>query len=102
MVADGDRVGGMPWAEFGACRGGDPDQLFVQGAAQHRAKRVCDRCPVRLDCAVEALNNRIEFGVWGGLTERQRRTILSRRPDVVSWRPLLLGLSPNKPAAPAA
>ncbi len=57
------------------------------------AKRVCDGCPVRLECAVEALNNRIEFGVWGGLTERQRRLLLNRRPDVVSWRPLLVGLS---------
>lgn len=81
----------MRWAARGACVNGDPDLLFVRGAAQHEAKRVCTGCPVRLDCAVEALNNRIEFGVWGGMTERQRRLILERRPDVVSWRPLLVG-----------
>jgi WhiB family redox-sensing transcriptional regulator len=37
----------------------------------------------------EALDNRIEFGVWGGMTERERRALLRRRPDVDSWRELL-------------
>lgn len=79
----------MSWAERGACRDVDPDTLFVPGAAQHRAKRVCDACPVRTECLAEALDNRMEFGIWGGLTERERRSLLRRRPDVVSWRPLL-------------
>jgi len=35
------------------------------------------------------LDGRIEFGVWGGLTERERRALLRRRPNVVSWRALL-------------
>ncbi|MCW2724231.1 MAG: WhiB family transcriptional regulator, partial [Frankiales bacterium] len=33
--------------------------------------------------------NRVEFGVWGGMTERERRALLRRRPDVTSWRQLL-------------
>ncbi|MGZ4578887.1 MAG: WhiB family transcriptional regulator, partial [Mycobacterium sp.] len=33
----------------------------------------------------EALDNRVEFGVWGGMTERQRRALLKQHPDVVSW-----------------
>jgi WhiB family redox-sensing transcriptional regulator len=37
------------------------------------------------ECAAEALDNRMEFGVWGGLTERQRRALLKRHPDVDSW-----------------
>lgn len=81
--------GAMAWAERGACRDVDPDSLFVPGAAQHRAKRVCLACPVRVDCLVEALDNRMEFGIWGGMTERERRSLLRRRPEVVSWRPLL-------------
>ena len=54
--------------------------LFVQGAAQNRAKAVCMRCPVRTECLADALDNRIEFGVWGGMTERERRALLRRRP----------------------
>lgn len=82
-------VGAMVWAERGACRDADPDSLFVPGAAQHRATRICGSCPVRLDCLAEALDNRMEFGIWGGMTERQRRSLLRRRPDIASWRPLL-------------
>jgi WhiB family redox-sensing transcriptional regulator len=77
------------WAARGACRASDPDALFVQGAAQNRAKLVCAACPVRTECLADALDNRIEFGVWGGMTERERRALLRRRPNVQSWRRLL-------------
>ncbi|GAB2693006.1 WhiB family transcriptional regulator [Thalassiella azotivora] len=77
------------WAERGACRASDPDALFVQGAAQNRAKTVCLGCPVRTECLADALDNRVEFGVWGGMTERERRALLKRRPNVQSWRRLL-------------
>lgn len=77
------------WADHAACRDGDPDALFVQGAAQNRAKAICMGCPVRTECLADALDHRIEFGVWGGMTERERRALLRRRPDVGSWRRLL-------------
>ena len=77
------------WASRGACRTADPDSLFVQGAAQNRAKAVCMSCPVRTECLADALDNRIEFGVWGGMTERERRALLRRRPNVRSWQRLL-------------
>ncbi len=77
------------WAARGACRTADPDLLFVQGAAQNRAKAVCMACPVRTECLADALDNRIEFGVWGGMTERERRALLRRRPNVASWSRLL-------------
>jgi WhiB family redox-sensing transcriptional regulator len=77
------------WASRGACRAADPDSLFVQGAAQNRAKSVCMSCQVRTECLADALDNRIEFGVWGGMTERERRALLRRRPNVQSWRRLL-------------
>ncbi len=77
------------WGERANCRTSSPDALFVQGAAQHEAKRVCYGCPVRTECLAEALDGQIEFGVWGGLTERERRALIRRRPNVVSWRALL-------------
>ncbi len=71
------------------CREIDPDALFVQGAAQNRAKLICRGCPVRTQCLAEALDGRIEFGVWGGMTERERRALLRRRKDVTNWHELL-------------
>ena len=77
------------WAPLGSCSKSDPDALFVQGAAQQTAKVVCQRCPVIAECLADALDNRTEFGVWGGMTERERRALLRRRPDVRSWTELL-------------
>jgi WhiB family redox-sensing transcriptional regulator len=77
------------WAQRARCRQSAPDELFVQGAAQNRAKAVCMGCPVRTECLADALDNRVEFGVWGGMTERERRALLRRRPNVTSWRGLL-------------
>jgi WhiB family redox-sensing transcriptional regulator len=77
------------WTTRAACRAGGPDDLFVQGAAQNRAKAICLGCPVRTECLADALDNRVEFGVWGGMTERERRALLRRRPDVTSWRSVL-------------
>jgi WhiB family redox-sensing transcriptional regulator len=78
MIAD--------WPSQAACRTGDPDALFVQGAEQNVAKRICRGCPVRYECLADALDNRIEFGVWGGMTERERRALLRRHPNVPNWR----------------
>jgi WhiB family redox-sensing transcriptional regulator len=78
------------WTVNAACRTSDPDALFVQGAAQNRAKMICAGCEVRTECLADALDNRVEFGVWGGMTERERRALLRRRPQVTSWRSLLL------------
>jgi WhiB family redox-sensing transcriptional regulator len=77
------------WAMHAACRQASPDELFVRGAEQHKAKVLCAGCPVRTECLAEALDNNIEWGVWGGLTERERRAILRKRPNVTSWRDLL-------------
>ncbi len=77
------------WTAYGACGAASPDDLFVEGAAQRAAREVCLRCPVRFECLVDALDNRVAFGVWGGMTERERRALMRRFPDVESWRELL-------------
>lgn len=77
------------WTSVAACKTTDPDELFVQGAAQNRVKTICVSCSVRTECLADALDNNIEFGVWGGMTERERRALLRRRPHVTSWRQLL-------------
>ncbi|GAB3000061.1 WhiB family transcriptional regulator [Amycolatopsis acidiphila] len=77
------------WRTDALCRDTDPDELFVRGAEQNRAKVVCMGCPVRTECLAEALDSRISFGIWGGMTERERRALLRRRPDVTSWSELL-------------
>jgi WhiB family transcriptional regulator, redox-sensing transcriptional regulator len=75
----------IAWVSQARCRAADPDELFVRGAAQHKAAVICRHCPVILECGADALDNRVEFGVWGGMTERQRRALLKQHPEVVSW-----------------
>lgn len=76
-----DPPGGVP--ECG------PGRAVTDGAGQNRAKAVCAGCPVRTECLAQALDSRIEHGIWGGMTERERRALLKRRPTVGSWRNLL-------------
>jgi len=73
------------WVSEGLCRDKDPDELFVRGAAQRRAAVICRHCPVMQQCATDALDNKVEYGVWGGMTERQRRALLKENPEVISW-----------------
>ena len=75
----------IAWVSSARCRSTDPDDLFVSGAAQRKAAVICRHCPVMAECAAEALDNRMEFGVWGGMTERQRRALLKQHPEVDSW-----------------
>jgi len=74
----------MDWADRGLCRA-QAEQMFAEGAAQNEAKAVCVECPVRLDCLAYALDHREEYGVWGAMTERERRALLRGHPAVTSW-----------------
>ncbi|WP_373298340.1 WhiB family transcriptional regulator [Nakamurella endophytica] len=79
------------WSVRAVCSGSDPDALFVTGAAQREAAKMCAGCPVKLECLADALDNQVEYGVWGGMTERQRRALLKKSPEVTSWREVLEG-----------
>lgn len=79
------------WITQAHCRNIDPEELFVRGAAQRKAVAICRHCPVVLQCRADALDNNVEFGVWGGMTERQRRALLRKHPEVTSWADFFAG-----------
>jgi WhiB family transcriptional regulator, redox-sensing transcriptional regulator len=85
IICAADSESRIAWVSKALCRAADPDELFVRGAAQRKAAVICRHCPVMLECGADALDNRVEFGVWGGMTERQRRALLKQHPEVVSW-----------------
>ncbi|MBS5826809.1 WhiB family transcriptional regulator [Actinomyces sp.] len=74
------------WAAKALCATETPDALFVQGAAQRQVRSRCIACPVRLECLADALQSEANFGVWGGLTERERRAMLRYYTHVTDWR----------------
>lgn len=70
----------MSWKPLGACIGMDPDMFFPpKGPSPKEAKAVCARCPVRQECLDYSMEANEKFGVWGGLTERERRILRSER-----------------------
>jgi WhiB family transcriptional regulator, redox-sensing transcriptional regulator len=77
------------WILRAACRTTDAEALFVQGIRQKVVKRICDGCPVSYDCLAAALDNRIDTGIWGCVTERERRALLRQHPSVSDWRGVL-------------
>ena len=81
----------IEWVKKARCRSKNPDDLFVTGAAQKKAATICRHCPVIAECLADALDNQVEFGVWGGMTERQRRALLKQHPEVVSWSDFFAG-----------
>ena len=68
------------WMDQGNCRNYPPATFFPSdGVGVDRARKICTGCPVLDTCLEYALDQRIEHGVWGGCSERERRRILKRR-----------------------
>ena len=77
--------GDRRWQERANCLGVDPDLFFPErGASTREAKAVCGGCEVKADCLEYALDNGEKFGIWGGLSERERRRL--RRQRALSTR----------------
>ncbi len=73
---DGERR----WQEEANCLGVDPDLFFPErGASTREAKAVCRSCEVRVDCLEYTLAHGEKFGIWGGLSERERRRVRRQR-----------------------
>jgi len=70
------------WQEKALCAQTDPEAFFPEkGGSTREAKRVCGSCEVRAECLEYALENDERFGIWGGLSERERRRM--RRSQAV-------------------
>lgn len=64
------------WQERALCAQTDPDAFFPEkGGSTREAKKTCLTCEVRDDCLEYALANDERFGIWGGLSERERRKL---------------------------
>jgi WhiB family redox-sensing transcriptional regulator len=68
------------WQRRANCMGVDPELFFPErGASTREAKEVCRGCVVRLDCLEFAIANSEKFGIWGGMSERERRRVRRAR-----------------------
>ena len=64
------------WQEQALCAQTDPEAFFPEkGGSTREAKRICQACAVRDECLEYALLNDERFGIWGGLSERERRRL---------------------------
>lgn len=71
-----------PWRDDAICAQTDPEAFFPEkGGSTKEAKKICQGCPVRHECLQYALDHEERFGIWGGLSERERRR-LKRGIDV--------------------
>ncbi|WP_138733412.1 WhiB family transcriptional regulator [Modestobacter excelsi] len=70
------------WREWALCAEVDPDAFFPgKGESTRDAKNICRRCLVRIECLRSALANDERFGIWGGLSDRERRRFRLRAAD---------------------
>ncbi|WP_418276162.1 WhiB family transcriptional regulator [Isoptericola jiangsuensis] len=69
----------LGWQERALCAQTDPEAFFPEkGGSTREAKKVCTSCEVRAECLDYALENDERFGIWGGLSERERRKLKRR------------------------
>ncbi len=78
---DGEEINASAWQERANCRGADPNLFFPgQGGSTREAKAMCAACEVRDDCLEFAVTEGERMiGIWGGLSERERRKIRGQR-----------------------
>lgn len=70
-----------PWVGDALCPQTDPEAFFPEkGGSTRAAKKICEGCDVREQCLDYALRNDERFGIWGGLSERERRKLRRPRP----------------------
>lgn len=79
-IVDGEAIVEEPnWQERALCAQTDPEAFFPEkGGSTREAKKVCLGCDVRSECLDFAVANEERFGIWGGLSERERRKLYKR------------------------
>jgi WhiB family redox-sensing transcriptional regulator len=74
-----DEVDHPEWQDRALCAETDPEAFFPEkGGSTREAKRICSGCEVRAQCLEYALAHDERFGIWGGLSERERRRLKRR------------------------
>jgi len=69
----------LSWQERALCAQTDPEAFFPEkGGSTREAKKVCQTCSVKAECLEYALAQDERFGIWGGLSERERRKLRRR------------------------
>lgn len=69
----------LGWQEDALCSQTDPEAFFPEkGGSTRDAKKICAQCTVKSKCLEYALKNDERFGIWGGLSERERRRLRRR------------------------
>lgn len=75
----GDDESGLSWQADALCAQTDPEAFFPEkGGSTRDAKKICTTCEVKSECLEYALQNDERFGIWGGLSERERRKLRRR------------------------
>jgi WhiB family redox-sensing transcriptional regulator len=76
---DDDEDNALSWQSDALCAQTDPEAFFPEkGGSTRDAKKICASCEVRAQCLEYALQNDERFGIWGGLSERERRKLRKR------------------------
>lgn len=79
LFGEPDDETALSWQERALCAQTDPEAFFPEkGGSTREAKKVCTRCDVRGECLEYALAHDERFGIWGGLSERERRKLRKR------------------------
>jgi WhiB family redox-sensing transcriptional regulator len=80
MPVEDDDESQLSWQTDALCAQTDPEAFFPEkGGSTRDAKRICTGCTVRGECLEYALQNDERFGIWGGLSERERRKLRRER-----------------------
>jgi len=75
-LIEDDESGSLAWQSRALCAQTDPEAFFPEkGGSTREAKRVCAKCEVRAECLGYALDKDERFGIWGGMSERDRRRL---------------------------
>src|SRR5690606_21843970 len=79
IFGNADDDGPLGWQERALCAQTDPEAFFPEkGGSTREAKKVCGSCDVRTECLEYALEHDERFGIWGGMSERERRKLKRR------------------------
>jgi WhiB family redox-sensing transcriptional regulator len=92
MLDGQDAADEQDWQERALCAQTDPEAFFPEkGGSTREAKRICSGCEVRAECLEYALAQDERFGIWGGLSERERRRLRRGGSELLAGTEIVAG-----------